>query len=401
MCKKKGVAIVNDGFIKTKTQQKIMKKLKAVTPQFVKREHELTEKGSFPFENIQDLKDIGYTSISLPKEFGGEEISLYDFLLFQEQIARGCGSTALSIGWHVGIVMDLAENRTWEPTMFSYICEQVKKGALLNRAATERQTGSPTRGGKPATSASRHKGGWSISGRKTFTTMSPVLDYFLVTASIEGTDEVGEFLIPKTVEGVSIEETWDSVAMRGTASHDLVMHEVKIPQEYLVEKKIPGKSSAKNSGWLLHIPACYLGIATAARNYCLDFAAHYQPNSLKHPIGQLPTVEQAIGKMELELMQARHFLYSVAEKYDSATDRNELKPELAAAKYIVTNSAISIVDHAMRIVGARSLSEANPLQRYYLNVRAGLHNPPMDDSTLSLLANHALKTANEKPFVSF
>ena len=58
-------------------------------------------------------------------------------------------------------------------------------------------------------------------------------------------------------------------------------------------------------------------------------------------------------------------------------------------KYAVTNAAISIVDKSMRIVGAK-VYQKNPLHRYYLNVRAGLHNPPMDDATLSMLADRGV-----------
>lgn len=56
----------------------------------------------------------------------------------------------------------------------------------------------------------------------------------------------------------------------------------------------------------------------------------------------------------------------------------------------MTNHAISVVDKAMRVVGAKSLQRSNPLQRYYRDVRAGLHNPPMDDASISLLAKTAL-----------
>ena len=45
----------------------------------------------------------------------------------------------------------------------------------------------------------------------------------------------------------------------------------------------------------------------------------------------------------------------------------------------------------MRLVGAKSLQLSNPLQRYYRDVRAGLHNPPMDDMTISKLAQTAIK----------
>lgn len=373
---------MNGIFIQTKKQRDIITKITSLIPLFKEREPELDKLHSFPFENIDDLKKIGYTALTVPKKYGGEGISLYDFALFQEKIASGCGATALGIGWHLGIMMDIHQQQSWnDMELFEWFCDEVKKGKLVNRAATEPATGSPTRGGKPQTTAKREKNSYIINGAKTFTTLSPVLDYFLVTATID--NEVGEFLIPRESDGVRIRETWDSVAMRGTASHTLILDNVEIPENYLVETRSP----KTNNGWLLHIPACYLGIAQGAVDEAISFASHYQPNSLNKPIASLPSIRQQIGMIELELIQARHFLYSVAEKHDRGID---VTPELAAVKHVVTNTAISVVDKAMRIVGARSLSEKNPLWRSYLNVRAGLHNPPMDDATISLLADYAL-----------
>lgn len=375
-----------DLFVTTETQHRMIQQIEQLLPKFAEREYTLDELGSFPFQNIEDLKHIGYTMQTVPTEFGGGGISLYDFLLFQEKIAEGDGATALSIGWHMAIVLELAETKAWDQEIFSWMCENINKGSLINRAASERATGSPARGGKPTTTAYKQDDAWIINGRKTFTSMSPVLDYFIVTATIADTDEVGCFLIPRGTSGFSIEETWDSVAMRGTASHDIVLDEVKVPLSYLVE--IKGKSTVNGS--LLHIPACYLGIAKAACDYAITFAKTHQNNSIQEPIATLPNVTRLIGEMEVELMQARHFMYSVAQQYDRGY-RQEIKGELAAVKYVATNAAIAVVDKAMRIVGARSLSAKNPLHRYYLNVRAGLHNPPMDDITISLLAKLAIE----------
>ena len=350
----------------------------------------MDEQGSFPFENINDLKESGYTALTVPKQYGGKEISLYELVRLQERLAEGDGSTGLSIGWHMGIIKNLAEKRLWEESLFKKVCEDVMKGALINAAATEPQTGSPTRGGKPQTTAKKAEGNWIIGGRKTFTTLAPVLDYFIVSAAIHGSDETGNFLIPRSEKGVRIEETWDSVAMRGTGSHDLLLEEVKIPAEYFVEQFEPGNKKA--NGWLLHIPACYLGIAQAAQTYAVQFAKEYSPNSISGSIIDLPNVQVKIGEMELQLMNSRHFLYSVARRWDSASEeeRELMQPELGAVKLAVTNSAISVVDLSMRVVGARSLSLKSPLQRYYRDVRAGLHNPPMDDMTIQLLARNAV-----------
>jgi alkylation response protein AidB-like acyl-CoA dehydrogenase len=98
--------------------------------------------------------------------------------------------------------------------------------------------------------------------------------------------------------------------------------------------------------------------------------------------------------MELDLFAARTLLYHVAERWDAHMQKGlptqKLAPQLAAAKTFATNSAIQIVDRAMRIVGGSSLFRSLPLERYYRDVRAGLHNPPMDDVTYRLLAQQAL-----------
>lgn len=373
-----------------KSMDERLEYMKELSQHFLTRAAKVDEEGSFPFENIYELKSSGYTELTLPKKYGGEGISLYDLVRFQEYIARGDGATALSIGWHMGIIQDLGEKNRWKESTFQMLCEDVKKGALINNCASEPQTGSPTRGGKPTTTASKDGDKWIINGRKTFSTMAPVLDYFNVTATVQETGAIGYFLIPRSTPGVEIVETWDSIAMKGTGSHDLILNDVIIEEDYQVEWFEPGNKGA--SGWLLHIPACYLGIAQAAEEYAINFAIDYSPNSITGSIIDLPYVKQKVGEMELELMRARHFLYSVSKQWDDSSEeeRNQLKPELGAVKHAVTNAAIKVVDLAMRVVGAQSLSAKNPLQRYYRDVRAGLHNPPMDDMTILLLADKAI-----------
>lgn len=369
-------------------------KLRQLIPVFQQREPELDELNSFPYQNVKDLKGIGYATLTLPKELGGGGLGLTDFLLFQEQIAKGCGSTALSIGWHMGTILEFAEHRHWNPELIPLLSKAFREGALINTAASERNAGSPLRGAKPTTTAllSSDKQTYILTGEKTFTSASPVLDYLFVTATLEN-GEVATFLVPKDSEGVSIRETWDSVALRGTASHDLVLDHVNVPLNFLMEIS-PEKGRLRRKGWLLHIPACYLGVAGAARDYAVNFAATYVPTSLGKPIGTLPVVQQQIGEIELKLLASRQFLYSIAAQYESNPEK-DFQVEMAAVKTFVTNTAIEIVDLAMRIVGARSLSASNPLHRYYQNVRAGLHNPPMDDITFKLLAERAMNTIKE------
>ena len=384
------LSLSNALFVKTDIQKEWLEKLHEQKESFQSFSKEVDEKSRFPKENVHALVDMGYTKLTLPKEYGGEGLRVTDMVMFQETIASFDSATGLAIGWHQGVVGELYEQKLWkEDHLNAFAKEIVTNGALVNRAVSEAATGSPTRGGRPGTNAVKKDGKWVITGNKNFTTMSPVLTHFLVSAWVEEKEGIGFFLVDRKSKGLSIKETWDVIAMRGTESHDLILDHVEVDEEYFVELN-QGPRGNKINGWILHIPACYLGIAQAARDYAVKYSTEYSPNSIKGTISELPNVQSLIGQMDLELMKARHFLYSVAEAYDDEARRPLITNELGVAKHIVTNSAITIVDKAMRLVGAKSLQMSNPLQRYYRDVRAGLHNPPMDDMTISKLAQAAI-----------
>lgn len=389
---------MNNLYIKTEKQLLWINRLYELEDRFKSKSAEIDEQSIFPKENVEDLIKLGYASLTLPESYGGDGFSVYDMILLQETLASFDANTALSVGWSLGVVGELFENKLWTKEKLDFFAIEVLNGALVNRSVSEAQTGSPTRGGRPGTTAIKNGESWVLNGRKIFTTASPVLSYFLTSAWIEEKERIGFFLIPRDTEGLSIEETWDVVSMRGTSSNDLVLNNVIVPETYLVE--LPEfASGGKINGWLLHIPATYLGIAQAARDYAVHFANTHSPNSLNGSIAQLPNVQQLLGEIDLELTKARLVIYGVASAYDNESTKELLSNEVSVAKHIVTNSAITIVDKAMRLVGAKSLQRTNPLQRYYRDVRAGLHNPPMDDMTIKKLALSALEEDKNKNLV--
>ncbi|WP_407921915.1 acyl-CoA dehydrogenase family protein [Guptibacillus hwajinpoensis] len=378
-------------FIKSERQQQLYELGNKLSASFAHRADEVDREGRFPSENFEELKQSGYISFTVPEKFGGKGINLYEFIMLQEQIATGDAATALSIGWHLGIMLEMRDEQTWSDEVYERLSKLiVNEHALLNRAASEPATGSPTRGGMPQTNASMKDGKWVINGRKSFTSMAPGLHYALVSAQIDNTGVKGFFLVDMSLEGVRIEEKWDTISMRGTRSDDLVLNDVILSKDALIENSGNNKSELPKA-WLLHIPACYLGVAIAARNEAISFASEYSPNSLPGPIKEVPEVQRKIGEMELELMRAREMMYSIALRWvNEPHQRKNMGAELAAVKHVATNSAANVVDIAMRIVGARALFKDNPMQRYYRDVRAGLHNPPMDDAVISMLASRAL-----------
>jgi alkylation response protein AidB-like acyl-CoA dehydrogenase len=269
-----------DQFIRNEEERRRVKQIKTLAATFAERAEKHDREGSFPFENFADLREAGYLKLTVPAEYGGDGICLYELVQLQERLAYGDGATALAVGWHVGQVFHYRESGKWQHDLFAELCEAVvRDGAMINTFASEAATGSPSRGGKPETVAVQADGGWRITGRKTFSTLSPILDRFVVSAYIPQEDVVSEFLVKRS-EQVSLIETWDSLGMRATGSHDIVLDGAFVQRE----NRIAGGGIDDGGGWLLHIPACYMGIALAARDYALEFARTYQPNYTDKPM---------------------------------------------------------------------------------------------------------------------
>ena len=297
----------DSALIHTDIQEKWIAKLNTVKDKF--RSHAVynDQHSRFPYENIEWLVNEGYTLLTLPKAYGGEGASVEDMVIIQTYLGSIDGATALSIGWHLSVVGQLYEQKMWDESMLNQFAESIRKGALVNRAVSEAETGSPTRGGRPATNAIKNENGYILNGVKTFTSMSKGLTHFIVSAYDETIEQVGFYLIEKDTPGVEIADNWNMVGMRATESHDLILNDVQIPEQNFVE--IRGAGGKKPNGWILHIPSTYLGIAQAARDYAVDFAKTYSPNSIEGTIGDITTVQQNIGKMESLLLSARHFLW--------------------------------------------------------------------------------------------
>jgi alkylation response protein AidB-like acyl-CoA dehydrogenase len=385
----------------TEQQKKIVSMTATLADTFATRAAQSDWEGRFPYENYEDLHRAGYLTLTVPRNLGGWDAPLVDVILAQQRLAQGDASTALVTSMHLSHVARFAEASQLQPnTFFTQVCRSiVQDGALLNVAATEPATGSPSRGGRPQTTALRLKdGSWRISGRKTFTTGSPILHFFIVSCAIEDESDLepieatkGSFLVIRDTPGMHVEETWNSLGMRESGSHDLILEEVHVEPDAYIEAQVPTDiiGQARQSAWSFLTVAVYLGIAQAARDFAVHFAKNRRPNSLNQSIANIPHIQDKVAKMDLALFQSKAVLYSVAEQYTA--DPTSVQPaQFGAAKYLVTNHAATITDLAMRLVGGASLSLNFPLQRYYRDVRAGFNHPPQDDAAVTMLAKQAL-----------
>ena len=351
--------------------------------------------GSFPHDHFALLRERDALALTIPEELGGQGRSLYELLLFQERLARGSGSTALTLGWHLMAFGYLNFDLKWSRARYEQLCaDVVERGHLINVLVTEREVGNLLRGAKASTQAVRTANGYRITGRKAFCSGAPALAQMVVYAWVESDQRMAEFLVPAG-EGVQVIENWNTLGMRSTASHDVVFDNVLVPHDALLSYIDKGKASSFTTGskvFGLQLAAVYLGIASAARDFAIEFAAGYQSSSLGSSILDAPQVQLKLGEIELLLGGARNLLYGLADRWERHhAIRHRLERDVAITKHTVTNNAIRAVDLAMGIVGGHSLSRELPLERYFRDVRCGLHNPPQDDMVINQLAQEAVR----------
>jgi len=382
-----------------------------LAPRFNRRAARHDREGSFPFENFTDLVAAGFARLTVPRSHGGYEASLSTFLRVQEELAAGDGSTALAFNMHLIRFGSEREAHTYPEAWFDQLCrEAVDHGWLCNTAATEEGLGSPAGGGAPETTALESEGGWLINGRKTFTTMAPLLHSFIVMASIpqEGAERpaIGNFMLYRDDPGFRVEETWDSLGMRSTGSHDIVLENVQLGPERLMTRRNPGSADPRGiSGFVwfaLGLSATTIGVARAARDYAVGYARERTPNS-NRTIKEYPGVRTRIARIDILLQRSRALVFDAAAAWESRAEPPQtlggMSPadRVAVAKVETLNACIEAVDLAMRVVGGVSLQKKRPIERYYRDVRAALHNPPLEDRALEQLARSALDEPPEPP----
>lgn len=379
---------------KTPRQAEFMALADRLAEQIAVRAPEHDRAGTFPHEAFQLLHESGYLALTVPEEYGGRGATPLELALAQSRLARGDGSVALSSTMHLHLVGRLAELRSWPDELFARLCrEVVETGALINAAASEPALGSPSRGGLPATTATRVAGGWQIDGRKSWTSLAPALRYAIISTAIhtEGAEpRRANFLVPMASAGIRIEETWDNLGMRASGSHDVVLEGVLVGEDAL----LPGDDAARGGdprGWPNVIGAVYHGISIAARDYAVDYARTRKPTGLPGPIAELPTIQHRVAEIELLIMQAGAIYFGSLEAWEAHPAGHEaLAWRLAAGKYLTTNNAIKVTDLALRVTGSAGLLRSQPLERYFRDVRAGIGHPPADDVALTMIGKAAL-----------
>lgn len=349
--------------------------------EFATRAPEVDQDGRFPRENIDRLKAAGYLTLPVPADLGGGGADLETVCRAQSILAGGCASTALATNMHLFGLGAAAESAEDGEEAARMVLQLAATGVVIGGSFTDAATGLNVRAS--STPAERVEGGFVIRGRKAFCSLAPALDVFYGTAGLTDGSGLLLFAIGRDAPGLSFVDTWDTMAMRGTGSWDVVFEDVFVP-EFMAQVGTPWDEWDRRSERMLAWFACtvsavYLGIAEAAFDFATSYLADRKLGGMQYPLSRQPGILFGAGEVEALLRPARAMLYDTIRRR-----RDTVLPaaEIVAVKYCVTNAAVAAVDRCFRMVGGSGLYRRLPIERLFRDVQAGPLHPPTNDLAL-------------------
>jgi alkylation response protein AidB-like acyl-CoA dehydrogenase len=385
---------------------------------FAKRAAQHDEDESFPFENYEQMREYGYTNLTVPEQFGGLGASLLERIKAQERLAQGDGATALAINMHfnvLGLLIDLCQRasrprgskprdeRPRRDELPRVVVETANITEKLERIGRERLicggSGSEPDNAvinlRPRTEARRVDGGFLVNGRKIFGTQSIRLDYFFAEATWPDAPDrptiITFFVEPKTTPGLTFKDDWHTMGMRATASCGSELKDAFVPDSAIILRRAVSNSAMITRVFAkapFSIGAPYIGIALAARDFVVDFMRDRPRYPLKKPMSHLPAVFNKVGEMEMLIEGARAVMWKAAADVEHDEPGNWSRKAIAAC-LIARENSVRVVDLALRAVGGSSYFKRFPLERFYRDVRAGLYHPFDSDESIEFLGRSA------------
>jgi alkylation response protein AidB-like acyl-CoA dehydrogenase len=338
--------------------------------------------GSFVEEGISTARDLGYLAAPVPAELGGQGALTADIVKAQQIIARACGSTGLASAMHLHVVLAAA----WRWRRGDKAVEP-----LLRRVANDHIVVVSTGGNdwtRPTAIATPVEGGWTVSGRKTFSSLSPAGDVtatFAVIGSPTPGAEVIGFGAPLDAPGVSLDQTWDAAGMRGTGSHDLVFDNVFVAEKQVTARRKWGELDRPLLVASLHawpvVYATYLGVAQALARAALT-------------TGKATTESAApVGLMEFHL---RSGLWAIEGALADIGDDPEPSLEnfvaVQLAKRAVTVACQQVAATATELAGGRAYARRGPIDRMIRDLRAATYHPYPAETILLHAGQHRMES---------
>ncbi len=352
------------------TEQELIDRAHALKPLLARNAKETDEGRRVVEENIVALGEAGLFRITVPKRFGGHEVSISTKLQVSAALGEACGSTSWVVtllnvcSWFAGLFSDQAQQDVWGSDPNARIC-----GVLT-----------------PSAQARKVDGGYEVTGAWGYA--SGCLHAQWAGLGLPLTDEAGEVvgqglaLIP--MSDLRIEDTWYVAGMRGTGSNTLHADGVFVPSHRILD--VPAalqhvyptehKDEALYRAAFIPVAVVVLagpqvGMARGVLNTVIEKAPKRNiAYTIFEQQSASTTFHNAVSDAAMHVETAALHTFRAAADIDAAAAAGETMDYLARARVRADTGwairhARQAIDDLISAAGSSSFAEVSPIQRLW------------------------------------
>jgi Acyl-CoA dehydrogenases len=354
---------------------------------------DVDDENRFPTETVEPYKQSAITAMSVPKKYGGLGADLLTAAQVGRELSKGDPAIALSYNMHQAMVGIFRNTPALtEEARASILTRVARDRAIICGPFSEARAG--LSGLADTVAVPDPEGGWRITGKKNWSTLVLGSDLIALNATVTDPDGTvpedfreraqreATFVIPTDSPNLTIDYTWDTMGMRATGSHTIVMDGVPAaPDTYggNFRQGLIGEAEWAAMGFA----GVYLGLADKAYEEAREIlkAKHLGAtmSGQDTDVKQLGYVQYVLGKMRYEIEVAERVLEATGQigidgRYEEWPVASR-KAKWDVVKVATTEAAMSVTDQASKLVGGSAFRRGHVLERLFRDARAGfLHS---------------------------
>lgn len=306
-------------------------------------------------EVVEALRESGFARHFVSSRWGGSEGSFTELTRAVMTVGEGCAATA----W-------CASLSAYSARFAAHLPEEGHRALWGADPDTVIATAL-----MPAGRAVATEGGWRLSGRWSYVSGVDFADWALVCAAVpggEGPPAMRFFALP--AEDCTVVRSWDSVGMRATGSHTVVVRDVFVPghlsfdrTDMLTGRNADSTLPAHNVPFQAVGGLTFIAPVVGAAAGALEACAATITGRRRNPSNEIKVV-RASGRIDA----ARHLVEQNAE----VVDERRFTPALMARNERNATFSAELVNGAVELLirgaGTGGLGEGQPLQRFWRDI---------------------------------
>jgi len=350
----------------TRTVRRLIKKLREMDGQLIDSAR-FDEEETIPDDVIRAFAEMGMLGLTIPKKYGGLELSSSAYARVFETLSAIDASLAVLVGVHCGLGSKAIVLHGNDQQKERYLPPLARGDFLAAYALTEPDVGSDAQNIKTTAALSQDGSHWRLNGRKIWIGnghRAGVIATFaqaFVQRRGASTQRMTAFLIRPDMPGFRVVGTVRKLGIRGSTQAELSYEGLQVPADHLLGAVGHGFGVAVhvlNAGRLTLAAGC-----TGGTKRTLNEMASYAEQRVQfgHPLADFEITQRKLSRMASDVYASDSMLGVLAALVDRGDVDFSL--EAACAKVFASEMVWRAADDMVQLAGGRGYVKPYPYER--------------------------------------